>query len=320
MRVREGLLVLADGTHVRGRGHRGRAARRGRHRRGRVQHGAVAATRRSSPTRPTPGRSSPSPTPTSATTGPTPTTTRPPGPSAGAWWCATWPAAARNWRADRGPRRLPRAATACPASPGSTPGASPATSATPAPCPAPSAPPTRCTLKAAALAEPGTDGVDLVAEVTCAEPYTVGRRPGGRRRAGGGLRLRHQAHDPAPPRRASPTVDGGAGAARPAAEVLAREPDGVFLSNGPGDPAAVALRHRRHRRQLLGEVPVFGICLGHQLLGTALGGRHLQAALRPPRRQPPGAPPGHRHGRDHQPEPQLRRGRGLARPAARSPT
>ena len=64
--------------------------------------------------------------------------------------------------------------------------------------------------------------------------------------------------------------------------------------------------------------PVFGICLGHQILGLALGGRHLQAAVRPPRRQPPGAPRGDRPGRDHEPEPQLRGRRRLARPAGRA--
>jgi carbamoyl-phosphate synthase small subunit len=56
----------------------------------------------------------------------------------------------------------------------------------------------------------------------------------------------------------------------PAAEVLARAPDGVFLSNGPGDPAAV-VGAAEEVAALLGEVPVFGICLGHQILGRALG-------------------------------------------------
>jgi len=54
-------------------------------------------------------------------------------------------------------------------------------------------------------------------------------------------------------------------------DVLAMQPDGVFLSNGPGDPAACTYAIEA-TRQLLGQVPVFGICLGHQILGLALGG------------------------------------------------
>ena len=57
-----------------------------------------------------------------------------------------------------------------------------------------------------------------------------------------------------------------------AAEALSLRPDGVFLSNGPGDPAAVTYAVDTIRA-LLGKVPVFGICLGHQLLGLALGGQ-----------------------------------------------
>jgi len=125
-------------------------------------------------------------------------------------------------------------------------------------------------LKAAATAEPGTDGVDLVAAVSCAEPYTVA----------------YAGSDGRPPRRVV-AYDLGikttilrhlsgiatvevVPAGTPAADVLAREPDGVFLSNGPGDPAAVAGLPATIDG-LLGEVPVFGICLGHQLLATALG-------------------------------------------------
>ncbi len=57
-----------------------------------------------------------------------------------------------------------------------------------------------------------------------------------------------------------------------AEEVLSLGPDGVFLSNGPGDPAAVEYAIQAVR-QILGKLPLFGICLGHQILGLALGGR-----------------------------------------------
>lgn len=58
----------------------------------------------------------------------------------------------------------------------------------------------------------------------------------------------------------------------PAAEVLALHPDGVFLSNGPGDPDAVEETYTQVK-ELLGRVPVFGICLGHQMIGLAAGAR-----------------------------------------------
>ncbi len=57
-----------------------------------------------------------------------------------------------------------------------------------------------------------------------------------------------------------------------AAEVMECNPDGIFLSNGPGDPAALDYAHRAVHG-LLGKKPIFGICLGHQILGHALGGR-----------------------------------------------
>ncbi len=57
-----------------------------------------------------------------------------------------------------------------------------------------------------------------------------------------------------------------------AEDVLSHEPDGVFLSNGPGDPAGVPYAEETVRK-LLGRKPIFGICLGHQILALALGGR-----------------------------------------------
>ncbi len=62
-----------------------------------------------------------------------------------------------------------------------------------------------------------------------------------------------------------------------AEEILAMKPDGVFLSNGPGDPAATGEYAVPVIRKLLEEkVPTFGICLGHQLMGLALGGRTVK--------------------------------------------
>ncbi len=61
-------------------------------------------------------------------------------------------------------------------------------------------------------------------------------------------------------------------ATTPAAEVLAMNPDGVFLSNGPGDPEPINYA-KENIRKILGKKPVFGICLGHQLLSLALGGK-----------------------------------------------
>ena len=119
-------------------------------------------------------------------------------------------------------------------------------------------------LKSAAMAEPGTDGVDLVAQVTAAQPYTAGEGDRLIVAYDFGIKttiIRYLA---------------GLGrvevvpASTSAADVLARNPDGVFLSNGPGDPAMVQYA-TDNIAQLIGQVPIFGICLGHQLLGLALG-------------------------------------------------
>ena len=126
-------------------------------------------------------------------------------------------------------------------------------------------------LRAAAASEPGTDGVDLVSTVTRPEPERFastrsdGRPPQRVVALDFGLKSTIVYH-----LRAIAEVE-VVPAATSAADILARRPSGVFLSNGPGDPAAVQGAVEAITG-LLGEVPVFGICLGHQLLAAALGG------------------------------------------------
>ena len=140
-------------------------------------------------------------------------------------------------------------------------------------------------LIAQARAWPGLDGVDMVKTVTCNAPYTWDTPTDAT------WEIHQPAHTPTPPthfhvvaydfgikrnilRRlaASGCRATVVPAHTPAADVLALHPDGVLLSNGPGDPAAVPYAVDV-ARALLGRVPLFGICLGHQIMGQAFGGR-----------------------------------------------
>ncbi|HEY7915381.1 MAG TPA: glutamine-hydrolyzing carbamoyl-phosphate synthase small subunit [Acidimicrobiales bacterium] len=121
-------------------------------------------------------------------------------------------------------------------------------------------------LRAAAAAAPATDHQDLVSAVTTASPFTRGSGPYRVVAYDFGVKeaMLRQLGD-----MATVTV---VPASTPAGDVLGMEPDGVFLSNGPGDPAALPAIVDEIRALVAdGAVPVFGICLGHQLLATALG-------------------------------------------------
>jgi carbamoyl-phosphate synthase small subunit len=135
-----------------------------------------------------------------------------------------------------------------------------------------------------AAAYPTLDGRDLVREVTCSEPYgwtetTWSLSAGDRSPAGREDRQYYVvAYDYGIKHnilrnlvRTGCRVE-IVPAATPASDVLARNPDGIFLSNGPGDPAAVGYAIAETRK-LLGRKPIFGICLGHQILCLALGGK-----------------------------------------------
>jgi len=115
---------------------------------------------------------------------------------------------------------------------------------------------------------PGMAGADLAREVTTDEVYDV---------AGPDPRFRVVAYDFGIKRNILRLLTAAGCAVRvvpattPAERVLEEEPDGVFCSNGPGDPAAVTYGIAALRTLLAQDLPVFGICLGHQLLGHAVG-------------------------------------------------
>ncbi|PWK89845.1 glutamine-hydrolyzing carbamoyl-phosphate synthase small subunit [Fulvimonas soli] len=138
---------------------------------------------------------------------------------------------------------------------------------------------------AKARAFPGLNGMDLAREVSVAAPYpwnegvydldrTAFRQPA--------RRFKVVAYDYGVKRNILRLLaEQGCEitvvpAQTPAADVLAMRPDGVFLSNGPGDPAACGYAVEAARAFLDAKVPLFGICLGHQIMGLALGARTLK--------------------------------------------
>jgi carbamoyl-phosphate synthase small subunit len=144
-------------------------------------------------------------------------------------------------------------------------------------------------LVAKARAIPRMEGSDLVRSVTCDRPYAwrerapadgdaahaeFGIRPRGRPRR----RLRVAAYDFGVKWNILRRLDAYGcdvhvfPAVTPPQELLAVDPDGLFLSNGPGDPAALHYAIDNVRQLVEAERPMFGICLGHQILGLAVGG------------------------------------------------
>jgi len=141
--------------------------------------------------------------------------------------------------------------------------------------------------RAAAETFPGLKGMDLAKEVTTAESYTWEEgtwdlAEGYRRRADAEGDFHVVAYDYGIKTNILRMLrDRGCRitvvpAQTPAAEVLAMEPDGVFLSNGPGDPEPCDYAIEAIREVVEAGVPTFGICLGHQLLGLASGARTVK--------------------------------------------
>jgi carbamoyl-phosphate synthase small subunit len=123
-------------------------------------------------------------------------------------------------------------------------------------------------LVALARAAPDMNGLDLAAAVSCTAPYAW-NEAGKYHVVAYDFGIKRNILRLLAARGCRVTV---VPATTPAAEVLALQPDGIFLSNGPGDPAAVTYAIAAVG-QLLGRKPIFGICLGHQILALALGAR-----------------------------------------------
>ena len=127
---------------------------------------------------------------------------------------------------------------------------------------------------------PGIGALDLVEKVSTGKPYawSEGCQPWGGPRAEGEKVLRVAVYDFGVKFSILRNlVDAGFDvtvlpAVTAAEEILEQDFDGVLLSNGPGDPQ-VAVYAVENTKKLLGKIPIFGICLGHQILGLALGGR-----------------------------------------------
>ncbi|HXV41833.1 MAG TPA: glutamine-hydrolyzing carbamoyl-phosphate synthase small subunit [Anaerolineae bacterium] len=137
-----------------------------------------------------------------------------------------------------------------------------------------------------ARAAPPMDGLDLAKEVTCPEPYHWGEDIPSEWKP---EIIRNTYHVPRTTYHVVAydfgikhnilrlLTDAGCRitvvpATTPAKDVLAMAPDGIFLSNGPGDPAAVTYAIEATRELIESDLPIFGICLGHQILGLAFGG------------------------------------------------
>ncbi len=119
------------------------------------------------------------------------------------------------------------------------------------------------------LAHPGMTGSDYVRVVSTSEQYSWGERNAGYQVVAYDFGVKTSILRCLTARGCHVTV---VPAHTPGEDVLALRPDGIFLSNGPGDPAPIAYAAENIRR-LLGRKPIFGICLGHQLLALALGGK-----------------------------------------------
>ncbi len=120
---------------------------------------------------------------------------------------------------------------------------------------------------------PKMAGLDLVKKVTCKEPYVFSQDPAAVHHVvvidcGAKTNILRELSK----RGCKVTV---VPATAPAEEILACQPDGLMLTNGPGDPAAVTYVIETVKG-LMDRLPIFGICLGHQLLGHALGGRTVK--------------------------------------------